>query len=133
MHCTHCGFWELAEGDLVCCWCGASYLRYTVSLRPAELSTEDYPPPLELSVENHSPMGTLTLERIHVGPPWISLLSDQPFPQTVAPGAGHRFYLDVDTFAAGPQTEVPITVFASYTAEAQTSTLYLRHPGPPSP
>ena len=130
MHCTQCGLWELAQGDLVCCWCGTSFLRYTVSLEPAEVSPEDYPPPVELRISNESPMGTLTLQHIETGTPWITLLPDQPLPRRLAPGTQCRFYLDVDTFVADRLTEAPIAVSASYAAEPQTVTLHLRLPAP---
>ncbi len=123
MQCTQCGLWELAAGDLVCGWCGTSYLRFTVSLEPAELSGEDYPPPVELRVGNQSPVGALTLERIDTGRGWITLLRDQILPQAIAPGAQHTFLLDADTFAARSEREAVITVTARHAPEAGTASL----------
>lgn len=127
MHCEQCGLWELGAGDLVCAWCGASYLRFAVSVTPEELSTEDYPPPVELRVRNESPLGTLTLERIETGGVgWIALLPDPPLPQTLAPGAQQTFFLDVDTFAAGAERQAVLAVNALYAPEARTAVLRLR-------
>ncbi len=130
MHCTHCGLWELAQGDLVCGWCGTSHLRYRVSLDPAEIAAEDYPPPVALRIYNESPVGVLTLEHIEAGAPWITLLPDQPLPHVLAPGTHCRFFLDVDTFSAGARTEASIAVSASYAAEPQIARLSLRQPVP---
>lgn len=129
MHCGQCGLWELASGDLVCSWCGASYLRFTVSVPAGELSAEDYPPPVELRVRNESPLGTITLERIETGGGWIALLPDPPLPQTLAPGAGQTFLLDVDTFAAGAEYRAVLTVTALYAPVVETAVLQLRRPG----
>lgn len=129
MHCPQCGLWELAAGDLVCSWCGTSYLRFAVALEPAELSTEDYPPPVELRVRNESPMGTITLDRIQTGQDWVTLVPGQPLPQTIPPGIEHIFYLDVDTFAAGvAANRATVAVGALYAAEVQTATLRLHQP-----
>lgn len=130
MHCTVCGLWELGAGDLVCSWCGASYLRFTVSLEPAELSTEDYPPPIELRVRNESPMGAITLERIHTGAGWITPLPDQPLPQTLAPGTEQSFQFDADTFAAGTARGAVIAVTVRHAPEPRTALLHLQQPTP---
>ncbi len=128
MQCTQCGLWELAAGDLVCAWCGASYLRFSATLEPAELSLEDYPPPVALRVRNESPVGAITLERIEPGRAWISLLPDQALPQTLAPGAEQSFLMDVDTFAAGLSHlagEAKVAVRARFAAAPATATLRL--------
>ncbi len=128
MFCTHCGTWELAEGDLFCCWCGASYLRFTVDLQPAMLSTEEYPPPVALSVRNESPMGAITLARIQSSQIWASLLPNQPLPQLLGPGAQHIFLLDVDTFASRDGGEITIAVSALYACETRNALLHVRPP-----
>ena len=125
MHCEQCGLWELGNGDLVCAWCGASYLRFTVSVLPGELSVEDYPPPVELRVRNESPLGAITLERIETGVAWIARLPDPPLPLTLAPGAQGTFLLDVDTFAAGAEHQAVLAVTALYAPEAGTAVLQL--------
>ena len=125
MQCTHCGLWELAAGDLNCAWCGASYLLFSARLEPAELSREDYPPPVELHLRNDSPMGAITLERIEADRPWVTLLPDQALPRMLAPGAGHSFFLDVDTFAAGTEGVASVAVCARFAAAPLTATLHL--------
>lgn len=128
MLCTHCGAWELAGGDLVCSWCGATYLCFTMELRPAALSTEDYPPPVALCVRNDSPMGEITLQTIESSRGWASLLPNQALPQRLNPGAQHVFLLDVDTFAPESEGEVTITVSVLYGSAVQSAVLHVRPP-----
>ena len=130
MQCTQCGIWELGRGDLACSWCGESYLRYTASLEPQELSTEDYPPPITLRIRNDSPLGAITLQTIQPGQNWVRLLPGQPLPQTLQPGLEHKLYLDVDTFAAGSEQEAAITVTVLFAPEVGTATLRLQPPTP---
>ena len=130
MHCTACGVWDLGRGDLVCSSCGASYLHFTVSLEPAALPVEDYPPPVALHVRNDSPLGAITLERIYTGTGWMTLLPGQPLPQLLAPGIEHTFAMDVDTFAAGAERQVIVSVTALYAPEARTALLRLQPPEP---
>ncbi len=126
MLCTHCGLWELTTGDLVCCWCGASYLRFAVSLEPAVLPAEDYPPPVTLRVRNDSPLGAITLERLDIAQRWITPLPGQALPQTLSPGMHGTFHLDVDTFAAGVERQATVGVTAQYAGQAQTASLRLQ-------
>lgn len=130
MHCTQCGLWELGVGDLVCSWCGASYLHFTVSVQPAQLSIEDYPPPIELSICNESPMGAITVERLESSHSWITLLPDQFLPQAIAPGAEQTFLVDVDTFAAGNECQAVLAVNVLHAPEAATAVLHLQQPRP---
>ena len=128
MFCTRCGLWELTEGDLVCCGCGASYLRFTVDIQPATLSTEDYPPPVALHIRNESPMGAITLESVQSSVNWAALLPNQPLPHVLRPGAQHIFLLDVDTFAPRNGGEVIVTVSALYASETRSAVLHVRPP-----
>lgn len=130
MHCTQCGLWELGAGDLVCSWCGTGYLHFTVNAQPAQLSVEDYPPPIELSIRNESPMGAITIERLQSSQSWITPLPDQLLPQAIAPGEERTFFVDVDTFAAGGEREAVLTVTVLHAPNAGTAVLHLQQPAP---
>ena len=128
MTCTHCNQWELTLGDLACSWCGTSYVRFTLTLNPTQLSTADYPPPVELNIQNHSPLAPITLETITPSHPWITLLLNQNSTPTIPPNTQHTLLLDIDTFAS-TDPQATLTVTAQYAPQPQTTTLHLTQSG----
>ncbi len=132
MTCTHCGLWELAAGDLACSWCGTSYVHFTLTFNPTQLSTADYPPPVELHIHNHSPLAPITLETIQPAQSWVTPLPDQVLPPTLAPNTHHTILLDIDTFAS-TEPQATLTVTAQYAPQPQTAILHLHHAQPPEP